>query len=201
MENTPIRTPKRTISRFKKPIDNTLQDDTDEVAQPSPKAKEPAQETSKERAARRAAELRGHAGNLDEGTDDFYIPVHYIPDGWSYEWKMKSVLGAEDPAYAVSIARKGWEPVPASRHPSMMPEGNKYQTIERKGMILMERPLEITDEARRIERRKAVNQVRQKEEQLNSAPQGQFDRNNKDAPLARVRKGYEPMPIPEEQHL
>ena len=105
-------------------------------------------------------------------------------------------MGQEDPAYQVSIARKGWEPVPASRHPSMMPDGNKYQIIERKGMILMERPLEITEEAQRAERRRAQLQVRQKEEQLNAAPQGQFERNNKDAPLARVKKGYSPIAIP-----
>jgi hypothetical protein len=57
----------------------------------------------------------------------------------------------EDPAYAVSLARKGSEPVPADRHPSFMPDGARFATIERKGMVLMERPLELTEEAREIE--------------------------------------------------
>lgn len=149
------------------------------------------------RAAKRAEQVRGHVGSMDEGTDDFYIPAEMVPDGWSYEWKRKTILGQEDPAYAVALARKGWEPVPADRHPSMMPGGSSFATIERKGMVLMERPLELTDEAREIERRRARAQVRQKEEQLNAAPSGQFDRNNKDNSLVKVKKSYEAMPIPE----
>lgn len=155
------------------------------------------EEDPRARAAQRAAEIRGHVGSMDEGTDDFYIPPEYVPEGWSYEWKRKTILGQEDPAYAVSLARKGWEPVPSGRHPSMMPEGSSFATIERKGMVLMERPLELTDEARDIERRRARAQVRQKEEQLNAAPAGQFDRNNKDNSLVKVKKSYESMAIPE----
>ena len=34
-------------------------------------------------AARRAAEIRGHLGNLDEGVDKFALPP--APDGWTYE--------------------------------------------------------------------------------------------------------------------
>lgn len=149
------------------------------------------------RAAQRAAELREHLGDMDEGSDDFYVSPSDVPDGWSYEWKRKTVLGQEDPAYQVQTARKGWEPVPASRHPSYMPDGGAHKTIERKGMVLMERPQEITDEARAAELRRARNQVRQKEAQLNAAPDGQFARANKDAPLVKVAKSYEAMPIPE----
>ena len=196
MVDTPLRAPKRTLSRLKRPVDSQSES-TDEIEVSRPVARpEMREEDPRARAAKRAEELRGHIGNFDEGTDDFYVPASYIPDGWSYEWKTKLVLGQENPAYQVALSRKGWEPVPASRHPSMMPEGHKYQVIERKGMILMERPLEITKEVQMIERQKAQNQVRQKEEQLNAAPQGQFERNNKDAPLARVKKGYAPMPIP-----
>jgi len=64
-------------------------------------------------------------------------------------------------------------------------------------MILMERPREINDEARDFELRKARMQVRQKEQQLASAPDGQFGRNNKDAALVKVGKSYEAMPIPD----
>lgn len=104
------------------------------------------EEDPRARAARRAAELRDHRnGDMDEGIDEFYIDPADIPEGWSYEWKRRTVLGAEDPAYQVALARAGWEPVPTSRHPSYMPMGGDYPFIERKGMILMERPLEITD--------------------------------------------------------
>lgn len=157
------------------------------------------EEDPRARAARRAAELRDHRnGDMDEGIDEFYIDPADIPEGWSYEWKRRTVLGAEDPAYQVALARAGWEPVPTSRHPSYMPMGGDYPFIERKGMILMERPLEITDEARNSELRKARMQVRQKEAQLNSADSGHFERTNKDQSLVKVRKSYEAIPIPEE---
>lgn len=156
------------------------------------------EEDPRTRAARRAAEIRNHVGTMDDGTDEFYIPPELIPEGWTYEWKRKTVLGQEDPAHQVALARKGWEPVPASRHPSFMPDGDQYSTIERKGMVLMERPAEVTEEARQIEQRRARLQVRQKEEQLNSAPQGQFERNNKENSLVKVKKSYESMPIPKE---
>lgn len=165
---------------------------TNESAEPAAR-----EESPRDRAARRAAELRGHIGNMDEGTDDFFVPPEYIPDGWSYEWKRKTNVGMEDPAYQVALARMGWEPVPASRHPSMMPEGNKYLIIERKGMVLMERPLEITEEARQIERNRARNQIRQKEAQLASAPEGTLTRDHAQV-KPKISKGYEAIPIPKD---
>lgn len=157
------------------------------------------EESPRERAARKAAELRSHRdGNLDDGTDEFFVEPGIIPDGWTYEWKTKTVLGAEDPAHQVKLARDGWEAVPASRHPEMMPAGYKGVEITRKGMVLMERPSEITEEVRQIELRRARLQVRAKEEQLSAAPAGQFERSNKGNDMAKIKKGYEAMPIPEQ---
>jgi len=156
------------------------------------------EEDPRTRAARRAEEIRNHLGGLDDGTDEFFIDPRDIPPGWSYEWKRKTVLGQEDPAYMVSLARKGWEPVPAARHPHMMPEGYASAAIERKGLILMERPLELTEEQRELDRRAAINQVRQKEQQLAQAPSGQFERQNKDSSLVKVKKSYESIPIPKD---
>jgi hypothetical protein len=156
------------------------------------------EENSKTRAARRAAELRNHLGTLDEGLDEFFIPKDIIPDGWSYEWKRRTVLGQEDPSYQVALAKQGWETVPADRHPEMMPMGWKGSLIERKGMVLMERPLEITKEVQAHDLRKARLQVRQKEAQLNSAEQGHFGRTKSDGTsLVKINKSYEAMPIPE----
>jgi hypothetical protein len=154
------------------------------------------EEDPRARAARRAQELRDHRGSLDDGTDDFYVDPSAVPPGWDYEWKRKTVMGAEDPAYQVALMRAGWEPVPASRHPEMMPDRGHFATIERKGMILMERPKEITDEMRELELRKARQQVRQKEQQLNSAPEGQFGRDHAQV-RPKINKSYEAIPIPE----
>lgn len=156
------------------------------------------EESPKTRAARRAAELRNHLGTLDEGVDEFYIPKDIIPEGWSYEWKRRTVLGQEDPSYQVALAKQGWEAVPAARHPEMMPLDWRGTLIERKGMVLMERPLEITQEVQAHDLRKARLQVRQKEAQLNSAEQGQFSRSKSDGTsLVKINKSYEAMPIPE----
>ena len=154
---------------------------------------------SQKTAAERAAEIRSgfDGGNMDEGTDDFFIEQDKIPDDWTYEWKRLTVFNQEDPAYQVQLRRQGWEPVPASRHPEMMPVGSTDPTIVRKGMILMERPTVITDELRRIDTKRARDQVRVKEQQLNEAPQGQFERDNKGAKLANIKKSYEAIPIPD----
>ena len=157
-------------------------------------------EDSRARAARRAAALRDHrGGSMDEGTDKFYIDPSQIPDGWSYEWKAWTVLGAENPGKQVSDARTGWEAVPAYRHPEMMPGGYTGETIDRDGMRLMERPAEITNEVKALELRKARDQVNQKEAQIKGAPAGAnspFETDNKGKPINTIRRSYEAIPIP-----
>jgi len=151
------------------------------------------EEDPRTRAARRAAELRDHLGTMDQGTDEFYIDPRIIPDGWSYEWKRYTTLGAQDPSYQVSIAQRGWAAVPARRHPELMPDKYEGMTIERKGMILMERPLEITEEVRQLEKRKAREQVGQKEAQLKGQPAGPnspFEANSK------ISRSFETIAVP-----
>ena len=115
----------------------------------------------------------------------------------SYEWKMKSVLGLEDPTYQTQLARTGWEAVPTDRHPDMMPLGDKYPIIERKGMVLMERPKIISDRIRERDKKKAREQVRAKEAQLSATPEGQFDRNADDRTRPRIKKSFEALEVPE----
>lgn len=151
-------------------------------------------------AARRAAEIRDQAGGeLDDGTDVYWIDENLIPAGWSYEWKTISVLNKENPAYEVNMARHGWTAVPASRHPTYMPGDTKYKTIDRDGMRLMERPKEITDEARTIEKRNAAIQMRQKlDSTVNQSGPGQFERARPDGSrVLGVKSTYERIPIPE----
>jgi hypothetical protein len=157
------------------------------------------EEDPRTRAARRALELREHGSINDEGSDEFYIDPRVIPDGWSYEFKRLTVLGAPDPSYEVALALKGWEPVPASRHPEMMPASYRGNTIERKGMLLMERPAEITNEIKARDYRNARDQVGQKEAQLYGSPAGPnspFAPDNKGARLNTIKRDYEPISVP-----
>ena len=145
-------------------------------------------------AAKRAQEILGNIGGADEGQDSFRTPP--APDGWTYEWKRNTLFNQEDPAYMTSLIRTGWEPVPAKRHPEMMPIG-ATKSIERKGMILMERPAEVTRQFEEADKRRARLQMRAKEEQLGSAPQGQFGRDHAQA-APKINKSYEPLPVPKD---
>lgn len=146
-------------------------------------------------AARRAAEIRGHIGDMDEGPDEFRTPS--APPGWEYEWKRHTLLGKEDPSYQVELARMGWEPVETARHPNMMPSNGTHHIIERKGMVLMQRPAVISDEIRAIDRQNARKQVQTKEQQLNNAPDGTLTRDHSQA-RAKISKSYEAIPVPKE---
>jgi hypothetical protein len=111
------------------------------------------------------------------------------------------------------LARTGWEAVPRSRHPELMPIGTPEQVITRKGCILMERPQVVTDKVKELDRRAARNQVMFKEQQLREAPVSARDpetgkvysgadlqlgpRANKHESLVNIRKSVEPIPVPQ----
>jgi hypothetical protein len=79
----------------------------------------------------------------------------------------------------------------------MMPSQGAHPTIERKGMVLMQRPAVISDEARLADKRRAQNQVRVKEQQLNAAPDGTLTRDHASV-RAQINKGYSPIPVPKD---
>lgn len=116
------------------------------------------------RAEARLREIRGNSPDMGETRDRFYAPPP--PDGFDYQWKMRSVMGEEQNSYIVELSRQGWEAVPLSRHPELMPHGWSGNTIEVDGLVLMERPKILTDEARAIEARNAKEAVMTKEAQL-----------------------------------
>lgn len=156
------------------------------------------EETSLERAKRRSAELRGQLDNIGDGQDKFYVDPSIIPEGWAYEWKRRLLLGAEDPSHMVELARNGWEPVPLNRcvgHQAMMPSGWPGATIERDGMILMERPAEVVEESRQMQNYLARKQVRDKEAQIAGTPDGTMTRDHEKV-RPSIKKGYEAIPIP-----
>ncbi len=151
--------------------------------------------TDLERAEKRAQEILDHGGDfMEDGQDAFYFPLDAVPDGWTYEWKKNTVHNEPDPKYQVQLANNGWEPVPASRHPEMMPTtGGPYHIIERDGLILMQRPASITKAIRDRDSKRARMQVKAKEDQLRQAPSGTFERN---APV--LRKQFEKIVLPQD---
>lgn len=93
------------------------------------------------------------------GVNQFHVPPEIIPPGWSWEWKTETVAGMPDPAYAAELAQNGWEPVLAESFPGIFMPIDCKGAIRRKGMILMERPMELTLEAQRDEQMRAKERV------------------------------------------
>ena len=154
-------------------------------------------EDPRDRARRKAEEIIKSLGDISETTDDFYIPPDIIPDGWTYEWKRHSILNEQQDIYLNERRRFGWDFVPAKRHVELSPIGWTGDLILRKGMVLMERPVEVTEYIKSHDRKAARDLIKVKEDQLSAAPSGQFERSNKDQSLVKIKKSVEPMPIPE----
>ena len=75
-----------------------------------------------------------------------YVPKEKIPTGMVYSWVRESTLNEPDPDNMTDRMVRGWQPVPAVRHPEMVPpplpgyEGMEVTVIRRGGLILCEKP-------------------------------------------------------------
>lgn len=75
-----------------------------------------------------------------------YVPKDKIPPNMTYAWVRESTLNEPDPDNMTDRMIRGWQPVPASRHPEMVPpplpgyEGLEVAVIRRGGLILCECP-------------------------------------------------------------
>lgn len=125
--------------------------------------------------------------------DEFYIDPRIIPEGWDYNWKREFVAGQAEDDHLIEMRIAGWEPVDSKRHPQMMPVGYTGP-IRKKGMILMERPMEITEMAQERERITAKEVVTAKEKALGMSPAGTFERDRRQT---GVKKSYQPINVPQ----
>lgn len=110
----------------------------------------------------------------------YHIPIDEIPEGSSYEWKRWTVMGMEDPFYIAQMREQGWEPVNPKRHPNWVPPDYNQPYIIKGGQILMERPIELTQEARRENRQLAKRQVVEAEQRLGMTPKDTLSRQHPD---------------------
>lgn len=154
--------------------------------------KEPAMD-SVARAEARLMQLRDSSQYGDAARDKFWAPRP--PEGWDYQWKTFKVMGEDWSSYQVELARNGWEPVPLSRHPEMMPVGWKGNSIEVEGLVLMERPLQMTLEARHNEALEAKSNVLTKEAQLRNGNSSDLGRRQ----VHRFSKTREAVPVPTDE--
>ena len=129
--------------------------------------------------------------------DKFYIPIEEIPEGLSYEWKRWSVVGEHNPFYIAQMREQGWEPVPPKRHPHWVPPGYNEPHIIKDGMILMDRPMELTEEARREQRQLAKKQVKEAEQRLGHTGAGELTRDHPDVRPRISKEYFRPMTVEE----
>lgn len=149
-------------------------------------------EDSRARAEARIRAIRGNPDLAGGERDKYWAPPP--PDGWDYQWKLKSVLNQDDVDRIRQNELNGWEAVPLSRHPELMPRGWQGNTIEVGGLVLMERPLIFTEEAKAEERRMAREAVLMKEAQMREGRAGDLGRRE----VNRFSKTRAPIDVPNE---
>lgn len=152
-----------------------------------------------ERARERISQLRAQYGDMDEEDSDVYLDRFFAesPPGWTYEWKTHTVFGKNFPHYTTQLLRSGWAPVPANRHRELLFPEYVDESIIIDGLILMERPKELTDRRRLRERNKATDQVRNSEAKLVEAPAGTAPRDAHRKTHPRVGSSVGPIGIPD----
>ena len=112
----------------------------------------------------------------------------FVERGMSAEWKRYEVRGKFDASHQNNLQARGYfTPVPGSRIPRFGIKDDQPIIIDE--MILMERPVEITEARRRKDNAKANAQVSGKLEELGMTKAGHLERT---AP--KVRRTVENIP-------
>jgi hypothetical protein len=132
--------------------------------------------------------------------DEFYVNLAAIPADISVEWKRMSNVGEENPFYIARMREQGWEPVNPLQHPDWVPVPPGYDktTIIKNGLVLMERPKHLTDEARAESRMLAKQQVREAEQRLGMTPKDTMTRDHDGAKPKIVKEMMRPVAIEED---
>lgn len=147
----------------------------------------------------------------EAGVDAFHIPQDLLrkvhAEGFSWEWKVHTVKGEHKTEVAAQQRQVGWEPVMYESYPGVFAPEFDLTTgqpmkgpVIRSGLMLMERPLALTMEAKRDEKRKADERVRGAKQQYNrldtsSVPGVEFDQSAQRA--SYIRENVERVDIPQ----
>ena len=127
--------------------------------------------------------------------DQFYVDLKRIPSDVSVEWKRVTNMGQEDPFYIARMREQGWEPVNPKEHPDWvpLPPGYDKPSIIKEGLMLMERPKELTMQAEAEQRQLARNQIVEAEERLGKTPDGTLTRDHEGAKPKVVKEMMRPI--------
>jgi hypothetical protein len=156
------------------------------------RSREPAREgrTSVRRNAVMAYDREGNPiyRRRDGVSDPFAIPPDLREEDWDRQWVRVSVHGWEDVDNQVSMQENAWRPISANRpgwEGRFMPPGY-VGAIQKGGLMLMERPMSLSQEARAEQARLVRNQTEVQRQQFGMALPSGFVA---DTPAARAASG------------
>lgn len=116
----------------------------------------------------------GNRSRKVKGAIDYYNLAHGLaPSDAIYQWKSYSIYGQEQKVKQIVYQENGWSAVPATRHPQLP---SMDSLIIHEGLILMEQPKHLYQEARREEEKAHKEQLRSGYESIAKTPSGQMDR-------------------------
>lgn len=101
------------------------------------------------------------SGDYDP-TDFFAVASTVQPPGWIYEWKRYSIYNEEQKGYQAQLKMNGhWTPVQHETHPGVFGSTNASGAIIYEGQILMERPREVHQHFKDLEKQRADQKISQ----------------------------------------
>ncbi len=140
----------------------------------------------------------------EDSPDRLRIDPALVPDGFALQWVTDSVYGQSMAQHRSGFERKGWTPVHQEDFDGVfdgmfMPKGASGE-IMNEGLVLMARPKEFSDKAKRLDHRRAIEQVQIKEQALRGGdiPISLDARHATALQTNKIGKSYERLPIPEE---
>jgi hypothetical protein len=134
----------------------------------------------------------------ETGVNEFAIPAHLPPPGWSWEWKEETVLGEVRQGYAAKLAQVAWEPVMMESYsghfaPAFNDKGEEMKgPVRRGGLMLMERPMTLTLEAIEDDKRRANAKINGARSQYTQIRHDQSQTGQAAPELAAFRQTVEP---------
>lgn len=142
---------------------------------------------------------------LENSPDRLRIPAEMIPEGYSLQWVVDSVLGQDMGQQRSVFEQGGWTPTHQSdfdgRFDGMFMQRGKEGEIKYEGLVLMYRPIEITQKVQAEERRRAREQIEIKERALRGGelPNVSLDAQHKSAlQTNKIGKSYERIAVPKD---
>lgn len=143
----------------------------------------------------RSSEKKTRRSKLDH-VDELYVDPKEIPDGFTIEWKRHMTLGKIDQEWLIGLEKDGWEPAQPKDFPSRVGRNFTGNIVTHKDLILMIRPVELTNEAKHEEKVNAHRQVKTKFEEIGMAKSGEAPRvDSAGRSLTKVNVSYDKIPV------